>query len=889
MQSKYIIDRWFKEWCYEGTLVTGATGSGKTSSSGVHLAEVMLRNGWGGLVLCVKPEEYQFWLELATRTGRNKDLVRFSVNSGHGFNFLDYESNPTYAGGGCGIVGQILHTFSQVLAIVGRSGSRNKDNPFWDQARDQLLRNAFQLCISSGEKLTAELLYSVLMAGVNGDDQVLDGLFYKAMEKHRQSAAIVSDLNIAVDYLKKELPNLDERTRSNIQITVTSFCDILMRHPLKELFAGATTVSPADIFQGKIVVVDISVKQFGTIGAAANGIWKFCFQTAAERRKDKSVPCFLWMDEGQYFLTDYDALFQQTARSSRVATVLLTQNIPNMIKVLGKDSTDSLLGNYQTHIFHQNQCPITNQWMEDTLPVGENRGSTLRLVLMDLKTGGEHNHCEVEALWSHKGMTLGTERWVKVTLKQKKQIQLPAADSENRQVYLITTPNSIAFADIHSNPIMQEQHLAIPEANVIYIQRSSATARIWQACGGQPRELEHALNQVRQRIKGGDIVVIARGGGDTKHESFRVYNSPASVSAILTLQKEHGAIIITAIGHAKDHWLIDDYADIQADVPANVGNYLAREVKCTSLSQTESTPRPNRLLSKFVKTSQDEVPVIESQEPQEVLEPEFRQCKAGELFQGEPDSVSVDKVIHFLAAQAKKAIACQETMMTHAEVFGLHGKRSLNHVKICPSPQLREAVRGLTSTATVLNQALQTCLQANGIDKEYIKLVGVPDWAKNRTDLVHIDSYIYRFTQETIDRQIAVIRDLGELKTLLEQNRTLKAVIDPADQLNLQKLARKGQSDEELFLEFYCQLNEMPEIQNVGFSDDNLARHKEDILVFKTIKQLLETEPEAMLRVLTQKPNQKPTGRILAGSIPVSLPEVISGAPQELNPDTTKV
>jgi hypothetical protein len=40
----------------------------------------------------------------------------------------------------------------------------------------------------------------------------------------------------------------------------------------------------------------------------------------------------------------------------------LTQNYPNLLDALGKHPADSLVGNMKTLIFHQNDCPVTNEW-----------------------------------------------------------------------------------------------------------------------------------------------------------------------------------------------------------------------------------------------------------------------------------------------------------------------------------------------------------------------------------------------------------------------------------------------------------------------------------------------------------------------------------------------
>ncbi len=139
---------------------------------------------------------------------------------------------------------------------------------------------------------------------------------------------------------------------------------------------------------GKIVIVNVPVKTYGEVGRLAQILYKIAWTRAADRRSglfesrpqegaaatidpDGTLksPAFLWADESQYFITSEDQLFQQTARSSRVATVYLTQNIGNYKAVLGRTNDAavySLLGNLQTKIFHTNGDPATNKFTEDT-------------------------------------------------------------------------------------------------------------------------------------------------------------------------------------------------------------------------------------------------------------------------------------------------------------------------------------------------------------------------------------------------------------------------------------------------------------------------------------------------------------------------------------------
>jgi hypothetical protein len=98
----------------EGTLITGAPGSGKSSTSGKQLAFGLLRTpGMGGLVLTAKAEETQNWIAYAKACGREGDLIIFNAESGHNFDPLHYEwTDPDAARG-----------ISKVLSISSRRWS----------------------------------------------------------------------------------------------------------------------------------------------------------------------------------------------------------------------------------------------------------------------------------------------------------------------------------------------------------------------------------------------------------------------------------------------------------------------------------------------------------------------------------------------------------------------------------------------------------------------------------------------------------------------------------------------------------------------------------------------------------------------------------------------
>lgn len=194
---------------------------------------------------------------------------------------------------------------------------------------------------------------------------------------------------------------LSEKTRSIISLSFSMLVRPFITRPLRRLFSSDTNVRPEDAFAGKIILVDLPVQEFRLAGRVANLVWKYCFQVAVLRRMQPKQgylrPVFLWADEAQNFVSDFDAEYQAVARSAGGCTVFLTQNRESYRRVLGNaDAVDSLLGNLQTKFFCQNSGE-TNEWAAKLLGerwlaitstnVGQNRGEQGQ----SMNDGGSHS------------------------------------------------------------------------------------------------------------------------------------------------------------------------------------------------------------------------------------------------------------------------------------------------------------------------------------------------------------------------------------------------------------------------------------------------------------------------------------------------------------------
>jgi hypothetical protein len=369
----------------EGTLITGAPGSGKSSCSGRQIAMGLLRvPNSGGLVLTAKAEETQNWIAYAKACGRDKDLIIFNAESGLVFDPLHYEF--TRSGRGQGDMESIIDFFS-TLASIGKKETGHGHDPFWERGNEQLMRNVIKLLDLAGEPISIASIDRVIKSlpthpgeyeeeAWQKDSYCAQLIFAIRERKETLNPDQWSDLDFATQYIFKKWPAFDERPRSSLEMTWSGMADKFLFNPFNRLFCGGRcSFTPEDTtHRGKWVICDFPLLEYGhETGRTINVILKLIFQRAWLRRKISDSPnvCVLWQDEFQYFITRRDNFFQQTCRGSRVAVVCLTQNILNLAEELGENQpgskTKSFCGNLALKIAHQQNEPDTASFMADII------------------------------------------------------------------------------------------------------------------------------------------------------------------------------------------------------------------------------------------------------------------------------------------------------------------------------------------------------------------------------------------------------------------------------------------------------------------------------------------------------------------------------------------
>lgn len=358
-----------------GLFIAGMTGSSKSTSSARHAARALVRLGCGGLILTVK-NELPTWRKLCEEERRLDDLVVFNPQNDWRFDPIAFEAERN--GAGSAQVENVVHLLSRLVDFTSRdrnNGGRESD-PYWRNTCLRLLRGGIGALILARGSVSAIDLYRLVISAPQSLEEVRSEQWRAASfcfrvlseaEGRALSASQKADLEFIADYWLVEFPALSEKTRSVIVSQFTATCDCLLHGTLRDLFCNGSNITPEAAEEGRLILVDLSLKEYGIPGLYANLLWKTAFQRSIERRnlRDSPRPVFLWADEGHFLLQPDDCLFQSTCRSSRCASVFITQNIANLDVALGsgdagRATAESLLSNFGTLVFHCNNCQRTN-------------------------------------------------------------------------------------------------------------------------------------------------------------------------------------------------------------------------------------------------------------------------------------------------------------------------------------------------------------------------------------------------------------------------------------------------------------------------------------------------------------------------------------------------
>lgn len=387
-----------------GVLCTGMTGSGKSSGPAATLLRAFARSGMGGVLTCAKPGDAEAYYRLLASEGRASSVIVWDGSNGS-FNLMSWSLAQAGEDGAGSTVESVARVIEMKRAASATPGAAS--DPFWTEGPHQMLRKSIPIIHAATGTVRIKDILRFVRSAPRSPEEMRDPEWQRGSFFYRifaQAAGQIDDaLGAAcIAYWSTDFGALDAKTRGNLLISLSTVLDALSSGWLGQAFSGETTLVPELCFSGVIIILDMPALTRHEEGVLAQQIFLYAFQKAVLSRNglapaQRERVVFLMIDEFQLFCSSPSqfADFLSTCRSSRCATVLLTQSLASIYARMGPqghDRTHQLIANCATKIWAANNCTTTNSWAADMI------GKSLQW---------RDNHSRSEGTSSQFGMNMG--------------------------------------------------------------------------------------------------------------------------------------------------------------------------------------------------------------------------------------------------------------------------------------------------------------------------------------------------------------------------------------------------------------------------------------------------------------------------------------------------
>ncbi|MBX3732858.1 MAG: type IV secretion system DNA-binding domain-containing protein [Verrucomicrobiae bacterium] len=341
---------WKRTQFCRGWLITGDTGSGKTSSGINQLAHQVFQNEprWGGLCVDEKGVYWETLSAMAQHYGRESDLIHLQVRSSdtdgnwqphHRYNLIGDRSIP-------------FSTYAKFVVDTATSLGQGGDKGFFKSQAQTHIAHGLELLYELSRPVTLLGVYELLSRRDDLQEATED--LADLLETPRRTA-------IHAHFLNRFLNQPDEQL-GGVRETIGNYLQYFLTPEIAEVFcSGSSTFDFSAVDQGKILLTTMP-QRFQTERRYVNTFLKLLFYNHALRRFDKPREersrdnlLILWADEAQRFMTasedgtsDYNCV--DVIREAGATIVAAAQSTTSLIPPLGNDKSRVLTLNLRNRL-----------------------------------------------------------------------------------------------------------------------------------------------------------------------------------------------------------------------------------------------------------------------------------------------------------------------------------------------------------------------------------------------------------------------------------------------------------------------------------------------------------------------------------------------------------
>ena len=339
---------WNRAQFCRGWLITGDTGSGKTSSGINQMLHQVFQNepNWGGLCIDEKGVYWETLCQMAQHYGREHDLVHLELRlelatnwePKHRFNLL---GDPTIPAG----------TYAKFVVDTATSLGQGGDKGFFRAQAQTHIDHAIRLLRELGEPVTLPRC-SQLLTQKSELNLALEELKIRFPSPQREAV---------IAHFESRLINQPPEQYAGVRETIGNYLQFFLADEVAQVFCGPNTFEFRDIENGKILCITMPQK-FQTERRYINTFLKLLFYTTCLRRFDRPKSAraeenllILWADESQRFVTasedgisDYNCV--DVIREAQATVVAAAQSTTSFIPPLGQDKARVLILNLRNRL-----------------------------------------------------------------------------------------------------------------------------------------------------------------------------------------------------------------------------------------------------------------------------------------------------------------------------------------------------------------------------------------------------------------------------------------------------------------------------------------------------------------------------------------------------------
>ncbi len=341
---------WRRNQFCRGWLITGDTGSGKTTSGINQLSHQVFQNEptWGGLCIDEKGVYWETLAAMAHHYGREQDLIHLRIRTEnaeeswtppHRFNLTGDRSIP-------------FSTYAKFVVDTATSLGQGGDKGFFKSQAQTHIAHALELLNELRRPVTLQGVFELL-----SDRELLQ----EEMQNLTRLTQTPSREAVCAHFANRFLKQPEEQL-GGVRETAGNYLQYFLTPEVAEVFCtGESTFDFDAIDQGKIILTTMPQK-FQTERRYVNTFLKLLYYSHALRRfdkprseREKDNPLILWADEAQRFMTasedgtsDYNCV--DVIREAGATIVAAAQSTTSLIPPLGHDKSRVLTLNLRNRL-----------------------------------------------------------------------------------------------------------------------------------------------------------------------------------------------------------------------------------------------------------------------------------------------------------------------------------------------------------------------------------------------------------------------------------------------------------------------------------------------------------------------------------------------------------